>query len=161
MKAKKYLGYLLVFFAANLFSATDKLIQVIYVADVKINGASEEWAAILTNRIREEFAKSSRHKLANPASNGALDQAKNYNESCLSVEECARKEAKAVDADEVLISDVTKIEGLCRITMRLENIYTKEIIKSKNMKASCSLDDLEEKTVDLVYLMMKKEGLLG
>ena len=138
--------------------AADRAVMVLYVATIKMDlEHAETYSKILTNTIRTELGKSSRYKLANPETDQAVELAKNHNETCLSVEECARKEAQAVDADLVLISEVSKVESQCRISMRLERIYSKEIIKSKNLRASCSIDDMEGKVVELVYLIMKNE----
>ena len=136
----------------------DQAVKVLYVSSMKVNlDNGEVYSKILTNTIRAELGKSSRYKLANPETDQSVELAKNYNETCLSVEECARKEAKAVDADLVLISDVEQIEKQCRITMRLEDIYSKEIIKTKNLRASCAINDMEAKSIELVYLIMRNE----
>ena len=150
---------LLAFMSASLWAQSDPSVMVIYVAAVKFEDSDDNYSKVLTSRVREELSKSLSYKLANPDFEKSIELAKNYNESCLSLEECARKEAKAVDADLVLISDVTRVDGQCRLTMRLENIYTKEILKNKNLRSSCTIDDLEEKTIDLVYLIMKKDAI--
>lgn len=138
--------------------ASSSSVMVLYVSAVRVNvDRGEIYSKILTNTIRTELGKSNKYKLANPETDKAVEQAKNYNEACLSLEECARKEAKSVDADLVLISEVTQIEQQCRVSLRLENIYTKEIIKSKNLRASCAVDDLEEKIIELVYMIMRNE----
>lgn len=156
---KYLLSLSLILIAFNSIGA-ERAIMVLYVAPIKIDlKSTENYSKILTNTVRTELGKSSQYKLANPELEQATELAKNYNEACLSVEECARKEAKAMDADMVLISDVTSVEKQCRITMRLENIYSKEIIKSKSSRASCSITDLEEKMVELVYLIMKNEAI--
>ncbi len=147
-----------VFAAKSGSDNSDRAIMVIYVAPIKIGIAnSENYTKILTNTIRTELGKSSQYKLANPELENSIELAKNYNETSLSVEEAARKEAQAVDADLVLISEITLVEKQCRINMRLENIYSKEIIKNKNNRASCSINDLEEKVVELVYQIMRNQ----
>jgi hypothetical protein len=128
----------------------DKVKDVIFIADVDFEGQPSD-KEFLTQRIKEEYSKSSRLKIAN------LDHSiKDSTSSCGSDEDCARKEARAIDADQVLITHITKADGLCRVDMRLESIYTKEILKIKNLKSSCNLQDLEDKAVDITYFMMEQ-----
>ena len=138
----------------------DKAVMVLYVAPVKVSEEmNSSYSKSLSNTIRSELVKSKKYMLANPDIEDSIEKAKNFNESCLSVEECARREAKALEADLVLITEVTEIGGSCRLDMRLDSIYSREIIKSKSTRASCNISDLEEKVIYLVYLVMREESI--
>ncbi len=145
-----------------ILGATERAVKVLYVSSMLVNlDHADIYSKVLTNTIRTELGKSSTYKLANPETEHSVELVKNYNERLLSIEETVRKEAMAVDADLVLISEVESLEGQCRLSMRLEDIYTRVIIKNKNLRASCSLDALEAKAIELVYMIMKNELIRG
>ena len=137
-------------------NAMDRPVQVVYIADVETDVEQQE-SQSLTNRIKLEFSKSSKVKIANMGA----DFKSNPSESCSLSEDCARREAKAVDADQVLVTNISKEEKLCRVTMSLESIYSKEILKTNYLKSSCYSNDIEDKVVDLLYDMMKTENMVG
>ena len=87
---------LLVLMSFSLWAQSDPTVMVIYVAAVKFEDSDENYSKVLTSRVREELSKSLSYKLANPDFEKSIELAKNFNESCLSLEECARREAKAV-----------------------------------------------------------------
>ncbi len=141
---------------------TGEVPLILFVAQPRIDfDQSNQYKKSLTNTIRSELNKSSKYKLANLEQDQDVERAKNFYEQCKSMEECARKDAEAEGAEIVLITEVTKIDEQCRITMRLENIFRKEIIKNKNSRSHCSFSDLESKTIDLIYSIMKDETING
>jgi hypothetical protein len=136
------------------------LVPVIYVAPVSLtNFSNDSHTKHLTSSLISELKKSNSYRIANPEESDPIKLVKLWNETGMSLDECYRKEAKILAASQVLITQIHPIGDLCRISMSLEDIYSKEIIKSKNIKSSCSIDDLEDKAVSLLYLLMSKAQL--
>lgn len=147
----KYLYLLYLLLSFQLFAQEVK--QVLYVAPVRgdirnINRASKA----LTSKMREKVGRMRLYTLVNPSESEDIKVIKNYNQSCTSMQECARKEGQAVDAEFVLMSEVLSIGGgaRCRITMRMENIFKNETINNTNIDSSCDYFDLEDKFMKAV-----------
>ena len=150
------------FFRTSAFGITGDVPLVLFVSQPRIDfDQSNKYSKVLTNTIRSELNKSSKYKLANPEEDSDVEKAKNFYEQCKSLEECARKDAEAEGAEIVLITEISQIENQCRITMRLENIFRKEIIKNKSTRANCAFGDLESKITELIYVIMKDDVVSG
>ncbi|MGE0631187.1 MAG: PEGA domain-containing protein [Pseudobdellovibrionaceae bacterium] len=139
-----------------------RAILVMYIAPTKVNlERADILSKVLTDTIRSELSKSSNYKLANIDGDDAVELAKKYNETCTSVEECVRKEAEALDADQALISEVSGVGDKCFATLRIEDIYKKQTVRTKTSKTSCAVDGLQERLIDLVYQILRDDVQKG
>lgn len=140
--------------------------MVMYVAPVRGEiDDIEKSSRIFTARMRSYLNKSPQFKLVSPNENDDIKFIKNYNQTCTSAEECARKEAQRNEAELVLTTEIIKLNrgNRCRIIMKLQNILKNEIVNSENLDSKCSIVDLEDKIMNALVrvLSSKKKSLDG
>jgi hypothetical protein len=135
-------------FLLSFNSFSDDIKTVIYVAPVKGDISDFEISSkIITARLRKELSSNKKYKLVNPSESSDTQLIKDYNKTCISAQECARKEAQAQDAEQILTAEIIQQTGICKIIMTLEDINKKENLGQEIVRSSCGVDDLEDKAL--------------
>lgn len=149
----------LLHFITTICSVHADEVRVLYFDEVKANFDSQTVnPKVLSEIIRSELLKASGYKLTSLNTNPSLEKAKLYNLSCKGLKECTRREAQRQLADYSLIAEIDKNDKQCVVSMNLTNVFTNEIVKSQNLRSSCSAEDISDKLVQLIYILFKAES---
>ena len=159
-KAKSLIFIVFLYYLLPTFTYAFDAKMVMYVAPVRGELPNiEKKSKAFTAKMRSYLTKSSQFVLVNPSETEDIKFIKTYNQTCTSTQECARKEAKANDAELVLTTEIVKLSRFdrCRIIMKLENIYKNEFINSVNVDSSCDFFDLDDKVMSALFQVISNK----
>lgn len=126
-------------------------VKSIAVSDFVAHGISLDYAAIISDQIRTELLKDSTIHLMERSQMDQIlkEQAFSQSGAC-DASECAVQIGKLLSVDELVVGSIGKIGDMYTITMRLLDVESGEIIRSKSENYSGRIEDFVTTTIPSV-----------